>query len=346
MSRKTLLHIGERPVGDGAPCYVVAEIGSNHNGSLARAKELIARMAEAGADAVKFQSIRSDRIFMEAFTESYERELHRRIELPAEWHEELAECAAGHRVHFLSAATYDEAVPLLRKVGVPAFKIASPQAVGHLGLVRAIAREGKPLLLSTGYCTYIEIAKAVTLCSEEGNDRIVLLHCVSEYPTPPERANLRAMDTLRSIFGVPIGFSDHTLGIAVPLAAVARGACVVEKHVTLDRAQDGPDHHFALEPAEFVEMVRGIRAIERSLGDGSRAAISDRERTILPTVLTRLVARVAIAAGSPVEEGDLLFRRAPFGLLLDDLPLVRRAVAVEPIPPGTPLTWDRLRIVK
>lgn len=338
--------IGGRRVGEEAPCYVVAEIGSNHNGSLTTAKALIAKMAAAGADAVKFQSIRADRIFLDAFTTPKDRELHRRIELPEEWHAELAACAAAHHVHFLSAPTYDEAVPLIRQAGAPAFKIASPQAVGHPELVRLIARQGLPVLLSTGYCAYPEIARAVALCREAGNEQIVLLHCVSEYPTPPERANLRAMETLQAMFGLPVGFSDHTLGTAVTLAAVARGACVIEKHVTQARSQEGPDHHFGLEPDEFAELVVGIRAIERGLGDGRRATITDYERTLLPAILTRLVTKVAIPSGDPIEERDLLFRRAPFGLLLEELPLVRRAVAAEGIPALTPLTWDRLRIAK
>jgi len=346
MSSKTSIMIDGRQVGEGAPCYIIAEIGSNHNGSLTLAKKLIARMAASGADAVKFQSIRSDRIFLDAFTSVKDRELHRRIELPEEWHDELAACARRHQVHFLSAATYDEAVPILCRANVPAFKIASPQAVGHPELVRLIASQGRPVLLSTGYCTYTEIARAVALCREAGNEEIVLLHCVSEYPTPPERVNLRVMDTLRSMFGVPVGFSDHTLGITIPLAAVARGACVVEKHVTLDRTQEGPDHHFALEPDEFAEMIRGIRAVERSLGDGRRAMVSEHERTVLPTVLTRLVTKTEVLPGAPIEDRDLLFRRAPYGLLLEDLPLVRCAVAVDRIPALTPLTWDRLRIVK
>lgn len=340
-TRRTVT-IGTKRIGAEEPCFLIAEIGSNHNGSLHCAKELIQAAAEAGMDAVKFQSIKFDELYVPQLESAERQAFMKRIELPESWYPQLAQCAADCGVVFLSSPTYLRAVGLLEAVGVPAYKIASPQAAANPALVREVARRGKPVILSTGCCTAGQIAEMIQRCYAEGSHQLVLLHCVSEYPTVPEHANLRSIDTLKRMFDVPVGFSDHTLGFHLTLAAVALGACVIEKHVTLDRTSDGPDHAFAIEPAELRDMVRAIRNVERSLGDGSRARISLVEQEMLALVRTRLVARVDIPQGRPIQEEDLAYRRAPHGIYLEELSRATQAVAAQTIPAWTPLTWDKL----
>lgn len=342
-SRDTSVRVGERLVGPGHPCFIIAEIGTNHDGELGRAKELIDAAADAGADAVKFQSTSADKIFAAEWAPRDFYELIKKTELPEEWYGDLAAHARRRSVLFFSAPTYPESVDLLEQVDVPIYKVASPQAAGAPHIVRRMAATGKPLFISTGLADHGRIAEVVKICSEEGNERLVLLHCVSKYPTRPDQANLRQMAVLRATFGYPVGFSDHTEGTDVSLAAVALGACTLEKHITLDRTLPGPDHGFAIEPRQFEQMVRGVRDVEASLGSGVRLALDAEEAAAAERVQTRLVLRRAVSAGETLDESDFVFLRATEGVTIWDLEDVRGAVALQDIPIGTPLTWDMLR---
>jgi len=254
------VNIGSRPVGEGEPVFIIAEVGSNHDGKLEQARQLITAAKKCGADAVKFQSFTADKIY-QAF---------KKVEMPREWHEELVKYAASQDIIFMSTPFDEESASLLHSLGVPAFKIASGD-VTHFPLLSHVADFKKPIILSTGMATLGEVEAAIRVIRSRGNNDIILLYCVSIYPPRLEDANVKGMVTMRETFHLPVGYSDHSAGVTVPLGAVALGACVIEKHITIDRTLPGPDHPYALEVSEFAEMVRQIRLLELALGSGTKA---------------------------------------------------------------------------
>lgn len=267
--------IGQRKIGPGNSCFIIAEAGSNHDGRLEQAKRLIDTAAEAGADAVKFQTFRAARMYpRSAGSVAYLKQLGidrsvydliQQLEMPDDWIPELARHCQERGIIFLSTP-FDEASADLLDSFVPAFKIASYELT-HLPLVRHVARKGKPMILSTGGATLEEVSRTVGAVRREGNDRIVVLQCTAKYPAPLESIDVRALDMMRETLGVLVGLSDHSAHpYAAPLAAVGRDASVVEKHFTISRRLPGPDHSFAIEPAELKEMVDLIRAAEAALG--------------------------------------------------------------------------------
>src|SRR6266540_3271050 len=249
--------IGDHAVGVGSPVYVIAEAGANHNRDLGIAKQLIDVASEAAADAVKFQTYKGSDLYSSK-TPRFEylkddrppNEILDELALPREWQPELAEYARSRGIAFFSAPFDDDAVDGLAALGVPAMKIASYELI-DLPLIRRAAAVGVPMILSTGMATYGEIEDALDAVAESGNREVALLRCASVYPAPARIMNLRAMSTMRSAFGVPVGLSDHSEGVAVPTAAAALGAELIEKHFTLNRELPGPDHPFALEPEEL-----------------------------------------------------------------------------------------------
>ncbi len=275
-----LLNIGGRTVGMGQPCFVIAEAGSNHNRDLDTARALIDAAVQAGADAVKFQTFSADSMaartdhpiasIADEFSKfgSTLHELYRKVELPREWQDILARYASAKGIIFLSTPFDKGAADELDALGVPCFKIASFELV-DLPLLRHVARKGKPVIISTGMATIADIEDAVGAIESQGNRQIGILHCGIEYPPRWEDVHLRAMETIGLAFPYPVGYSDHTLGITIPIAVAARGGSIIEKHFTLDKTMDGPDHRFALDPSELKQMVEGIRAVEKALG-GSR----------------------------------------------------------------------------
>lgn len=340
--------LGHR-VGPGERCLVIAEAGVNHNGAIALAKRLIDVAADARADVVKFQTFRAERIvsplapkaaYQRQATDASESQLAmlRRLELPAEAFGELQAYCRAQRIGFLSTPFDEQSVDALEALGVAAFKIASGE-VTNLPLLEHVARKGKPILLSTGMSTLEEVAEAVHVMDRAGNRQIVLLHCVSNYPADPAEANLRAMHTMARAFHLPVGYSDHTPGIEVALAAVALGACVIEKHFTVDRTLPGPDHQASLEPADLAALVRGIRRVEASLGDGEkRPSVSERDTAAVAR--KSLVAARDLAVGTRLTEDAIAIQRPGTGL-----PPALRAqlvgrVATADIPAGTLLRWD------
>jgi N,N'-diacetyllegionaminate synthase len=303
------LVVGDRVIGDGAPVFVVAEAGVNHNGDLELARRLIDAAQAAGADAVKFQTFRSEALVSRhAPKAAYQRattgddqsqaEMLAHLELTLEQHVELRDHCAKRGIVFFSTPFDEPSVEALAELGVALFKVPSGEII-NLPLLARIASKGKPLIVSTGMSTLEEVAAAVDAIRAAGDPPVALLHCVSAYPAPVEEMNLRAMETLRDRFGCPVGLSDHTLGIAVALGAVARGAAIVEKHVTLDKTLPGPDHRASLEPDELAELVRGIRTIEAALGDG-------RKRPMPSEADVRQVARKSLVAARRLRAGEAL----------------------------------------
>lgn len=265
-----------RVLGLGAPCFVIAEAGSNHNGSLARARELVEVAAAAGADAVKFQTFKAAKLYPKsAGTSDYLGDptpiydIIAKMEMPASWLAELAELANSLGLCFISSPFHEDAVALLDPY-VDAFKIASYELT-HAPLLRAVAARNKPVLLSTGASTLDEVARAVVTLRDAGCDRLALMQCTASYPTPPEAVHARAMVTLADRFGAPAGLSDHSRDpVLAPTVAVALGATLIEKHFTLSNALPGPDHRFAVEPSELAALVAAVRGAEAVLGSAAR----------------------------------------------------------------------------
>ncbi len=301
------VRIGERLVGDGRPCFVVAEAGSNHNGSLAQALRLVDVASQAGVDAVKFQLFRADRLYPRtAGRSAYLRQdrsiydIIAEMEMPYDWVPKLAAYARQKGVLFL-ASVFDEGSLERLLPHVPAFKVASYEMT-HLPLVRAIARCGKPMIIATGAASLEEVGETVEAVREAGNQELILMQCTASYPAPPESLNVRALVTLREAFGVPTGLSDHSRDpLTGPLAAVALGAHMLEKHFTLSNALPGPDHSFAVEPEELGQMIRKVRELESALGSG--------EKTVHPVEEElRTFARRQIFAARTIGAGEAFSR--------------------------------------
>lgn len=344
-----VVRIGDRPVGAGAPVYIIAEAGSNHDRDVDQARRLIDVAAEAGADAVKFQTFRSDAIVAETPTRAKYldgilpdgqsmSELFRQLELPREWHATLFEHATERGIDFLSTPFDHDAVDLLDGLGVKAFKIATYE-LWHLPLIRDVASRGRPIICSTGMADMAAVQAAVDVVRETGNDGLILLHCVVNYPPPFADLNLRAIETMRQAFGVPVGWSDHTPGWLAAVIATSLGAAVIEKHFTTDRGRPGPDHRFALEPDELAEMVRAIRDTEAALGDGikRRAAAED---DLYVTARRSLFAARAIESGAVIGPDDVAVLRPGTGLEVADIDKVVGRTARRRIERHEPLSWD------
>jgi N-acetylneuraminate synthase len=343
--------IGGFRLGKGQPCFLIAEAGVNHNGDLDLARRLVDAAAEAGADAVKFQTFRAERLVTpDAPKAEYQRDrtadngsqldMLRQLELSPEAHRVVLERCRQRGVMFLSTPFEEESANFLDALGVCAFKIPSGE-VTNLPFLEHVARKGKPLIVSTGMCRLGEVESAVDAIRACGNDGLVLLHCVSNYPAAPEDANLRAMHTLGAAFGVPVGYSDHTEGVDVPLAAVALGACVLEKHFTLDRSLPGPDHAASAEPDELTALFRGVRRVEAALGHGHKTPVAS-ETATANVARKSLVAAVDISCGSVLTPDLIAIRRPGTGLP----PALREQLvgrtAREDIPAGTLLRWELL----
>jgi N,N'-diacetyllegionaminate synthase len=304
---------------------IIAEAGVNHNGSLETAKELVNVAAEAGANLVKFQTFSADRLVTTSAQKAeYQNQMmdasesqHAmlvKFELSREMHEKLISYCKQCGIEFFSTGFDIQSFDLLVDLGLKLFKIPSGE-ITNLPYLRYIGQYGKPVILSTGMATLGEIENALDNLETSGIQRknITVLHCNTEYPTPMDDVNLRAMLTIREAFGVAVGYSDHTLGIEVPIAAVALGATVIEKHFTLDRNLPGPDHLASLEPVELKAMVQAIRNIEKALGDGIKRP-SPSELKNKPVARKSLVARRAIKVGEVFTAENLTTKRPGTGI--------------------------------
>jgi pseudaminic acid synthase len=269
--------IGSRRIGSGWPVFIVAELSANHNQSFDQAVRIIHAARDAGADAVKLQTYTADTITLRSDKEYFRiaggtlwdgrilHDLYQEASTPWEWQPKLKEIADELGMHLFSSAFDDTAVDFLERMNVPAHKVASFELV-DIGLIQKMARTGKPLIMSTGMASVAEISEAVEAARGAGATQIALLKCTSAYPAPAEEANLLTIPELARRFGCPVGLSDHTMGVGVPIAAVAVGACIIEKHLCLSRTDGGPDSAFSLEPEEFKAMVDAVRTAEKALG--------------------------------------------------------------------------------
>ncbi len=345
-----VVRIAGRPVGDGYPALLIAEAGVNHDGRVADALRLVDVAAAAGADVVKFQMFRAaELVTADAATAAYQRSggetsqhaLLRRLELSDDDFARVAERCRRRGILFLATPFSPPDVERLVRLDVPALKLASTD-LNNVPLLRRAAATGLPLIVSTGAATADEIAAAVARLRGLGlSDRLILLHCVSGYPTPLEAANLRAVATLRVLSGVPCGFSDHTTSTAIAGWAVAAGACVLEKHFTLDRRRPGPDHAFSLEPDALAEYVRAARDAERALGRGT-LGMTALERDVRRVARKSVVTATAIRAGTPLTAELLTVKRPGGGIPPDEFEAVLGRRAANDLAPDTVLTWEML----
>ena len=328
--------IADRSIGMGEPCFIIAEAGANHDRKLGQARELIDVASESGADAVKFQIYSAEKLYSEkapAFA------IIKDNELPREWVGELAEYAKNKGVVFMATPFDKEAVDQLYEIGVPAYKWASLEII-NLQLLRYAASKGRPMILSTGVCNLADIQEALDTAYSVDNWDIILLHCTSlfNYPAKSHQVNLRMMDTMRDAFHLPVGLSDHTAGLIITAAAVARGACVIEKHFTLSRKLKGPDHSFALEPEELKQMVKAIREVEEGLGSPIKKITPEEEEVALqrPSV----IAKMNIPRGTKLTEDMLIIKRPGYGIEPKFIDIIISREAKKDIQMGDGITWD------
>jgi N,N'-diacetyllegionaminate synthase len=345
------IDIGGKKVGPGKPLFFIAEAGVNHNGDLEAALKLVDVAAKAGADAVKFQTFRAEQLVSthapkaqyQAETTGVEEsqlDMVKHLELSPESHRELMERCQARGILFLSTPFDSESVDLLETLGVSAYKIPSGE-ITNWPLLEHIASKRKPVILSTGMSDLIEVEEAVHVLRTAGCSEIVILHCTSSYPAPAASANLRAMQTMEDAFHTPVGLSDHTDGIEVALAATALGACVVEKHFTLDRSLPGPDHKASLEPEELGLLVRSIRTVESALGDG-RKHLMPIEEDVRNVARRSILARQRIPRGTVIAEDMLAFKRPGTGIPPSKLSTVIGRLAARTIQADTLIQLEDL----
>lgn len=344
------IEIAGRKIGPGHPVYVIAEMSANHGQDYEQAIRLLHAAKEAGADAVKLQTYTADTLTIDSDAPPFQirgglwdgrrlYELYQEAYTPWEWQPRLKRVADDLDLTLFSTPFDDTAVDFLEAMGVPAYKVASFELV-DTPLLRRIARTGKPVIMSTGMAALAEIDEAVTTLRSEGAGEIALLKCTSAYPATPDEMDLRTIPHLAQAFGVPVGLSDHTLDVAVPVTAVALGACILEKHFTLSRDLGGPDSAFSLEPQEFRATVDAVRVAEQALGS-VHYGVSEREAK--NRIFRRSLFVVQdVKAGEPFTPQNVRSIRPGYGLppkFLDEI-LGRRA-SVD-IPRGTPLSWSHV----
>jgi N-acetylneuraminate synthase len=347
----TEIRIGSRHLGVGHPCFIIAEAGVNHNGDIALARELVRVAASAGADAVKFQTFRAAQLatadapkagYQKSFgaPEETQQEMLRKLELSDAAHHELKQLCGELGIMFMSSPFDEACADFLHQLGVDALKIPSGE-ITNTPYLAHLARLGRPLILSTGMANLEEVRVALAAVEQCGRVPIALLHCVSNYPAPAAGCNLRAMATMQREFGVPVGFSDHTLGADVALAAVALGACVLEKHFTLDRNLPGPDHEASFNPTQLAEFVRSVRAVESALGNGVKTPLPAEAETAA-VARKSVVAACDIPAGAKLTTDVLACRRPGTGIPPTQLETLIGRSARAAIAAGAMLRHDML----
>ncbi|UCG69324.1 MAG: pseudaminic acid synthase [Thermoplasmata archaeon] len=340
--------LGSKKTGLNHPVYIVAEMSANHNQDFQQAIKIIEAAVAAGADAIKLQTYTPDTITIDCNNEYFKikgtiwegknlYELYGEAYTPWEWQPKLREIAKKLGMDLFSTPFDHTAVDFLEKMDVPAYKVASLELV-DLHLIRKIAKTGKPIIMSTGMATLAEIDEAVQAIRNAGGKQLALLKCNSAYPAPPEEMNLQTIPHLAEAFGVPVGLSDHTLGIAVPAASVALGACIIEKHLTLSRDIPGPDSAFSLEPREFKAMVEAVRIVEKALG---QVSYDVSEREIVSRAFRRSLFVVQdIEVGARFTSDNIRSVRPSYGLHPRYLDTVIGRYASRDIKRGTPLDWS------
>lgn len=345
-----IVRIGNRAIGGNEPPYIVAELSGNHNGDLNRALKLIDAAKDAGADAVKIQTYTADTLTIDHDGPGFRitsglwkgrtlYDLYQQASTPWAWHPVLFEHAAKIGITLFSSPFDETAVDLLEKLNTPAFKIASFEIV-DLPLIARCARTGKPLIISTGMANQREIADAVATAQSNGAGGLVLLHCVSAYPSKIEDMNLASIGKLSETFHVPVGLSDHSMGVVAPSVAVSLGAALIEKHFTLRRADGGIDSEFSLESDELAELVRACRAAHLAIGQPLIGPVAAEEPNL--TFRRSLYVVRDMAAGEKITTENVRSIRPGFGLPPKHLSAVIGRAVCKPVTKGTPLSWDLL----
>jgi len=346
------IRIGERIIGKGQPCYIIAEAGVNHNGDIRLAKKLVKAAAKAGADAVKFQTFSADSIATKtAGKAAYQKrtsdasesqyEMLKRLELPREAFRILADYASKCKIEFLSSPFDLKSAELLESIGIRAFKIPSGE-ITNIPLLEQVGKYKKPVILSTGMAEMDEIREGISAVRRGGAKEIILLHCVTSYPAPLESANLLMIPTLEREFDLPAGFSDHTEGVLASMLARALGACMIEKHFTLDRELPGPDHKASLAPDELADLVQKVRLAESAMGDGKKH-IGKTEAAIRKIARKSLVAAAAIPKGARITREMIEMKRPGTGIETKQLGEVIGKFTKKAIKKDTVLRWDMLQ---
>ncbi len=337
--------INDKVIGDGQPVYIIAEIGSNHNQEYNIALEMIDKAKEAGCDAVKFQTFKAKEHYSKytPLHSKYDKNIHELIEeleIDRSWHTKLKKYCDEVAIDFFSSPcdyqSIDEMVSL--KTGV--LKVASFDLT-DTKLIEYMAKTNLAVLMSTGLATLSDIENAVNTCRKVGNDNIALLQCTSLYPAPAHLSNLKSINTLKQAFNCVVGYSDHTMGDHIPIAAVAMGAKIIEKHYTLDRTMKGPDHPFAMEPNEFKDMVLKIRDVELALGDGIKNGPREEEKENF-NLRRSLIARKDIPKGKIINSDDIIIKRPGYGILPQFYDIIIGREARENIKADEWITWEKV----
>lgn len=332
--------------------FIIAEAGVNHNGDIDTALRLVDAAGECGADAVKFQSFSASKVvtgsagkasYQARDTDSGETQLEmlRRLELSRGEQERLFEYCLKKGVKFMSTPFDEESADFLYELGMDIFKVASGE-ITNRQLLQHIAARKRPMIISTGMSSIEDVRNAVSWATEAGGPPLTLLHCVSSYPAPVEETNLLAIKTLGDAFDLPVGFSDHSTGVYLAPAAVALGAVVIEKHFTLSRRMKGPDHKASLEPAGLSEMIRGVRDVERAMGDGIKRA-SASEMELRRIVRRSLVAARDLNAGDKLTAGDLTVKRPGVGIAPELMEEVLGRRTARDIDADSVITWEDIQ---
>lgn len=342
--------IGKKKLKKYESVYVIAEIGSNHDGNLARAKNLIQLAKECGADAAKFQSFIAEELISKRGFEnksSFQSKWKKSVwdtyvsaEMPRKWHFELSDYAKSQGIDLFTSPWDEEALDFLVKIDAPAIKIGS----GDIDNYDLLAKAGatlKPILLGTGASTLSEVETAVNIIKSAGNSEIILMHCVVNYPSDINQANIRALLTLETAFGLPVGYSDHAPGDLVPVSSVSLGAVAIEKHFTDDKNREGPDHPHSMAPKEFSQMVAKIRTLEKALGDGMKKPVADEDET---KILQRrsIFAVKKIKRGDKIAKTDVRLLRPATGIAPKYLDVVIGRTASHDIEAYEPVQWSHL----
>lgn len=347
------IKIGNRVIGEGYPTYVIAEIGANFDGNLEKAKKLVIAAKEAGADCAKFQSFITEKIVsakgfasmkLKGVHGSWGRtvnEVFKDAEFPRQWHKEIAAFCKKVGIDF-SSAPYDfEAVDLLHKLNVPFIKIGSGEITWH-EMLRYVAKKGRPVFLATGDSTLAEVDEAVSIIKSTGNRNLVLMQCITNYPSMIESANINVLRNYQTSFDVLTGYSDHSPGDVVPLGAVSLDAKVIEKHFTLNKKDKGPDHPHSMEPKELKEMIEKIRLLEKALGSSVKEVVKEETETVIVQRRGLYIAR-NIEKGKPIKKEDIVELRPALGILPKQKDQVIGLTSKIDIEKGSPLYWKDLK---
>ena len=326
------------------PCYLIAEIGSNHNGNFDLAVELIEKAADSGVNAVKFQTFKAANHYSKRTKKIslYDEDIYsliEKLEIDRTWHSKLSDVCGRRKIDFLDSPCDFEAIDLALELDMPLMKVASFDMV-DTRLIERIAKSNKGVVFSSGMASMAEIESAVQNVRECGNEKIAVLQCTSLYPAPYEITNLKAMETIKRAFNVLVGYSDHTLGDHISCAAVAMGAKIIEKHYTLDSKMDGPDHIFAINPVELKVMVNKIREIEQSIGDGIKNGPREQEMEFYHNARRSLIASSDIKKGQKINDCDIVIKRPNYGIHPSLLSKIIGREAKNDIKADDPIRWE------